>query len=336
MTQEEKLIIDTYTSGLTMQETADKLNLGFKKVRGALKRNNIPNNSKKGKPNPKNQRVLTKEEEELVCKIYKETHRIKDCEKAIHSGQNVVRRCLQKYNLYKTHAEAVAEAGNRSRKYNINDSFFDTENSTMAYILGFIAADGTVRKNCNEIKIGLSAVDADFLQQFQKLIGGSELKYYTTTKGYDSVSWTFTSQHIKKKLAEYNIVPQKTFTFKFPKNLNKKYWIDFIRGYFDGDGSISTAGPSAIRWQLCSATTDVLETIVNFFYEEYGIPKVSIQKNVKNRKNPLYNIQYSSISTRKIYEFLYTDNCIYLPRKKQKYEEILQRNKIPRDSLSLE
>ena len=338
MTQTEldQLIINTYTSGLTMQETADKLGLGIKKVRNTLKKHNIPHNSKKGRPNLKNRRQLTLEEEQLICQTYQKTNRIKDCIEVTHSSQDVVRRCLQKYGLYKTQSEAAIESNMRRRKYEVKDDFFDTENSTMAYILGFLAADGCVRKDSNEIKIGLSAIDADFLQQFHDLIGGHDLKYYTTTTGYDTVSWMCSSKHIKDKLAEYNIIPQKTFKFAFPKKLAKEYWIDFIRGYFDGDGSVSTAGPSAIRWQVCSATPDVLETIVDFFYEEYDIPKVFIQKNTKERQHPLYVIQYSSVPTRRIYDILYTDNCMYLPRKKQKFEEILWRNKVPRDSLSLE
>ena len=39
------------------------------------------------------------------------------------------------------------------RKYLVNDNYFDIENERMAYLLGFLASDGTVRKNSNEIKL---------------------------------------------------------------------------------------------------------------------------------------------------------------------------------------
>ena len=106
--------------------------------------------------------------------------------------------------------------------------------------------------------------------------------------------------------------------------LSKEYWKDFIRGYFDGDGSISTAGPNAIRFQICSATEDVLKKIIDFF-EENDIPRVNIQVTYRN-KNPLYYFQYSSTSTRKIYNILYYDNCLCLPRKKKKFEEVKECN----------
>lgn len=325
MTQQEleKNIVLEYNKGNTMAEIQRKFNVGYKKVRNTLTKNNIPIRSIKGTKNVKNRRILTLEEEKLVCDIYKNTGKMANCEKAIHSGQDVVRRCLKKYNLYRTQKEVVANMNINNRKYKVKDDFFDIETPEMAYILGFIAADGTVRKDTNEIKIGLSVKDEDFLKLLKSYIGGRDIKYYTTQQGYDVVSWAFCSKHIKEKLSEYNVVPQKTFTFKFPKKLQKKYWIDFIRGYFDGDGCISTAGPNAIRWQICATTEDVLENIVNFFYEEYKIPKVSIQKTTQDRKNPIYRIQYSSNSTRQIYKYLYYDNCLCLKRKKDKYEAII-------------
>lgn len=206
-------------------------------------------------------------------------------------------------------------------KFRVKEDFFEKETSEMAYVLGFIAAGGTVRKKTNEIKITVAKKDAELLEKFKKLIGGRDIKFYQTANGYDCATWFFTSKKIKDKLAEYNIVPNKTFSFVFPKNLKKEYWVDFIRGYFDGDGSISTAGSNAIRWQLCSATEDVLEVIRTFFEEEYGIPKVSILTTQK--KHPLYYMQYSSTSTRKIYNVLYYKNCLCLERKRKKFEELL-------------
>lgn len=136
-------------------------------------------------------------------------------------------------------------------------------------------------------------------------------------------SWVLTSKQIKDRLSYYNIIPQKTFTFTFPKQLKKEYWRDFIRGYFDGDGSISSAGQSAIRFSLGSATKDVLEVIIEFF-EENGIPKPTIY--IRQGKKPFYYFQYSTVPTRKIYDILYYDNCLCLPRKQEKYKELIVRN----------
>lgn len=265
---------------------------------------------------------MTYNEQDIINDYLSKTMFIKDiCKKYQISNyifNNILKRnCIQKYDPHFLYPQ-------NKRKYKVNDFFFDKEGPEMAYILGLLASDGTIRKNSNEVKLTLCAEDYNFLCDLQKLVGGRPIKIYEDNKGYKNATWEFTSQHIKEKLAEYNIIPEKTFKLVFPKKLNKKYWIDFIRGYFDGDGSISTAGPHAIRWQLCSATKSILETIVNFLEEEYNIPKTSILTRQQNK--PLYYCQYSSIPTRKIYHVLYSENCLYLPRKRKKFEEIYSIN----------
>ena len=88
---------------------------------------------------------------------------------------------------------------------------------------------------------------------------------------------------------------------------------------------MSTAGNNAIRWQLCSAAPDVLEKVVNYFYDRYKIEKPSIL--TQPRKAPIYYIQYSSVPTRQIYHALYyKEDLLYLPRKKEKFEQIYSKN----------
>lgn len=327
-TQIKNSIINEYINGEKLTVLFKKYHTSYKTVSKILDEAGIDHSrsaQKKGVPQPKNMRILTPDEEKLVCQIYQEKKRIVDCEKAINGGQDVVRRCLQKYGLYRTQSEAIRSNPQNQRKYFVKDDYFDEENERMAYILGFLAADGCIRKDTNEIKLSLSSVDKTFLEELQVEIGGSPVSDYITNKGFAVSTWRLTSKHIKDQLRKYGIVPQKTFTFSFPKHLEKKYWRDFIRGYFDGDGSVSTAGASAIRFQVCSATPSTLETMVDFF-EEQGIPRVSILCDKNSRKHPLYYFQYSSISTRKIYEILYYENCLCLSRKREKYEQLLSRN----------
>ena len=272
-----------------------------------------------------NKTQLSQKEIDIVIDAYcNKKYGLVKTGKLIGVNQRIVRKVLIENNI---HIRSLAEANKvnaiNTRKYKVNDDYFDKESHNMAYILGFLAADGTVSRNGNRIKIGLSSVDRGCLESIRKELGiESSIFDYETSNGYLVSELSFTSSKIKQKLSEYNVIPGKTETFTFPTNLNKEYWIDFIRGYFDGDGSVGTAGPSAIRWQICSHRPHVLETIVNFLYEEYNIPKVSIQKNKKGNSF-LYTIQYSNNSTRKIYQILYTDNSLYLPRKFEKFKSII-------------
>ena len=207
------------------------------------------------------------------------------------------------------------------RKFEVNDLYFSKQSPNMAYLLGMFAADGCVYEKTNAIKLTLASADKEYLELIKKEMSiQSEIKDYETSQGYKNSELRFSSFQIKKDFADYNITPRKTYHFKFPQKLKKEYYKDFIRGYFDGDGCVSTAGKNAIRWQLSSHEKEVLQKVLDFF-EEYDIPKVSIQKITGKE---LYYIQYSTTSTYKIYNILYYENCFHLPRKKRKYESLMK------------
>lgn len=243
--------------------------------------------------------------------------------KIVGVGIRIIRRTLLENNIHiRSFAEASKASAKYRRKYEVNDNYFDTQKPNMAYILGFLAADGSVSKDSNQIKIGLSAVDVDFLEMIKREMGiKNPILTYTTNNGFEVSELRFTSQKIKQELATYNIVPRKTYSFEFPQKLEKQYYKDFIRGYFDGDGSVSTAGPSAIRFQICSNRPGVLKVIIDYF-KECGIPPVSILKQPRG-DNTLYYFQYSTIPTKDIFNILYYPECLCLPRKYKKYKSLL-------------
>jgi len=241
------------------------------------------------------------------------------------------KRILKEQGIHIRTQREAAILANKNRVSDKNFTYFSKENesSNMAWLLGFLASDGTIAKRDNTIKIGLAIKDKEILEKIrQELNLQTEVKEYVTADGYDCCSLTWTCEQHKKDLAYYNIIPQKTFNLIPPYNLNRKYWIDYIRGYFDGDGSVnlitngSHRGNGNLRWQICSATKEILQFIIDFFYEEYNISKVNIQQ--QERVHTLYYFQYSSAATRQIYNILYTPNAIYLRRKKERFEEILK------------
>lgn len=230
----------------------------------------------------------------------------------------------------RTHREAIILRNKRLKKYDNNSNYFSTESPNMAYIMGFIAADGTIRKRENSIKITVSRRDRELLEKIKEEVGIEvEVKDYTTSQGYDCSTLVWTDQKHKEDLAKYSIVPEKTFILRPPTNLKREYWIDYIRGYFDGDGSINNIknsngrGNGSIRWQVCSATKELIDWIVDFFNEEYGIPKVNVQTRIRNHEKLLYIVQYSSRASRMIYKVLYSESSLYLARKKEIFDNLM-------------
>lgn len=198
----------------------------------------------------------------------------------------------------------------------VNNNYFSEQNNRMAYIMGFLAADGNVSKNGNRIQSQLSLKDKEHLEMIQSEIGGCEVYEYESN-GYKSCGWHCCSSQIKKDLAIYGIIPHKTGTLSIPKVLDKQYWKDFIRGYFDGDGTICKDG-TGFRVTITSANKEILEDI-NSYFEENGIKPSNLYKDHNN-----ICIRFRSQASIDIYNLLYYNNCLCLKRKKEKYIELMK------------
>jgi len=281
--------------------------------------------------------ILSEEQEQAILDIYTKQNRGQLCcaKTVLHSTNvRVVKKVLKKHGVHIRSFEEAASLSNKNRIVYTSKTldYFDIPSHNMAWILGFLASDGTISSKDNTIKIGLSRKDRDVLEKIKQEINLDEpIKDYTTRTGFDCSSLSWVCEEHKKSLAKWHVVPCKTFKLVPPHNLPKEYWLDYIRGYFDGDGSIcliSTTGKkksTVLRWQVCSATPEILSFILDFFYEEYKVPRVNIQVQKRSdAKSLLYSIQYSTNATRMIYGFLYPENCLYLNRKKSYFDDIMQ------------
>lgn len=199
---------------------------------------------------------------------------------------------------------------------NVQHNYFSKQNNKMAYIIGFLSADGNVSKKDNRIQSQLSIKDKEHLKKIQLEIGGCEVYEYLSN-GYKSCGWHCFSAQIKKDLAEYGVIPNKTGKLSIPKKLEKKYWKDYIRGYFDGDGSICKDG-NGFRVSITSANKEILEDINNYFVEN-GIKSSNLYSDHNN-----VSIRYRSQASIDIYNLLYYENCLCLDRKKEKFLELMK------------
>lgn len=130
--------------------------------------------------------------------------------------------------------------------YNINESYFrDIDDNHKAYWLGFIAADGNIYKH--RLGIELQQRDEDHLKNFLKDIESERPLYYRERNNCKSVSLYINNEIFTDNLIAQGIIPRKTSILKFPDNLDEKYYGDFIRGFFDGDGCYVFT--NKIRWR---------------------------------------------------------------------------------------
>lgn len=125
-----------------------------------------------------------------------------------------------------------------SRKYSVNENFFSTRSPEMAYVLGFWYADGDM-KHDKSYRVRFHSLDVDHLKLIRKVFD-SDAKIYLTKKLNSQDKCQTLCLHSKKLYYDLKTIGgkrNKSRRLTFPK-LPDKFYKDFFRGYFDGDGSV--------------------------------------------------------------------------------------------------
>jgi uncharacterized protein (DUF433 family) len=132
--------------------------------------------------------------------------------------------------------------------YSINEHYFDSiDTPDKAYFFGLLYSDGcnnyVPNKSYNIILQLSGEEDKDILIKLLKYIGSNSPISKIIPK--DS-HWkpiyrvSICNKHMSTILNNYGVGKGKTYNLKFPTHLKPELYSHFIRGVFDGDGSIST------------------------------------------------------------------------------------------------
>lgn len=209
------------------------------------------------------------------------------------------------------------------KRYYCNESFFEEINTDeKAYWLGFIYADGYITGN--NLGIALSQNDENHLLKFKKSINATyPIKRYLSQSSYGNFNYSrilINSKKLVEDIKQKGVINNKTLVLDFPKEsiLNEKFYRHFIRGYFDGDGSL-VLSRNSINFKICG-TKELLEKIIDIFNNcsEYDYQK-RVFKRWNNDKNNYYISYGGKNKTLSIMEYLYDNSNIYLDRKYKKY-----------------
>ena len=98
-------------------------------------------------------------------------------------------------------------------------------------------------------------------------------------------------------------------------------------GHLKIDGSI-IEDSNGMRFSIGSAKKNILEVINNYFNEECNIPLHTIIERRTIGRNIEYSLRYRTQDAIDIFYHIYYPNCkLYLPRKYEKYKELINKRK---------
>lgn len=196
---------------------------------------------------------------------------------------------------------------------NIYENGFDNINS---YIFGLIMSDGSLvfDNHSKRERIVISSNDYDILNKIKDYCGIERNIYKNKEKGYVLI---YINQDAIDFLKQYGLEYRKSTTISLPK-LPKEYMPHFIRGFFDGDGSIVTNKNKYGIYQQVKFTTgsQTFANELNGYFISLGF-----SSNVYNTdRNNFYVVISKTEHIRKFYRYIYS-NCggWYLERKKMRF-----------------
>lgn len=207
--------------------------------------------------------------------------------------------------------------------YECDETFFyNIDSEEKAYWLGFIYADGYITGN--KLGIALAMRDIEHLEKFKKCIKATyPINTYMSNSNYKSIEYCrilINSPKLIRDIKSKGVVYNKSPIIKYPNKdmLDEIYYRHFIRGYFDGDGSL-VLSKNSINFKICG-TKEFLEKLIEVFNScsKYSFKNV-LFKRKKDNKNNYYLSFGGRYKTLSVMNYLYDKSEVYLDRKYKKF-----------------
>ena len=133
----------------------------------------------------------------------------------------------------------------KSGKYTVDDKFFDIWSPESAYTFGFLCSDGNV--GIKGTYFGLHIHKKD--KQIVNLIRNAMKSNQRIREYGNYIDFKIYNKRLTRRLIGLGCTPRKSLTLKFP-TVPDSYINHFVRGYYDGDGSIFFNKPNTIKIKL--------------------------------------------------------------------------------------
>ena len=213
---------------------------------------------------------------------------------------------------------------------NINQDFFKIWTPGMSYVLGYIVADGCIYKRKdrkNSYTLNITSKDREHLLKIRETLDSNHsigIKYNSQKIPCSYIQ--IYNAEICSDLINLGIMPRKTSNLN-PVKVPDKYFSDFVRGFFDGDGTVyiyKVNGVSQIKIGFVSVSSHFFAEFSQRLCKHLGIQTKSIHQTIDKRGKRMvrYDIHFYIDDCEKLANLMYGNNpSLYLPRKRKVFEK---------------
>jgi len=213
------------------------------------------------------------------------------------------------------------------KKFECNSDYFkiiDTKDK--AYFLGLLYADGWNDSKTFNVGIQLKSTDVkiiELLKQHLNYTGNitNIIRNKINQNHSDLKRLVVKDEILSQHLINHGCVPNKSLKLNSVPNLSPSLIHHFIRGYFDGDGSVhNDTSTNSLRIQIVGNESFLLELqrliVINCHLKTNKLYKAGISDHTKSL------VFSGNIVCKKVYDYLYNDcDQLYIDRKFLKFKE---------------
>lgn len=192
------------------------------------------------------------------------------------------------------------------------------------YVVGLVVTDGNLSKDGRHINI--ISKDKDFIYSIKNILGLNKNKISFKARGGEVkkkyLQLQFSDVNFYKYLEGLGLSPKKSLVLNKIK-IDRKYFVDFLRGVIDGDGCISTwtnnkNGYKQWSLRIVSASPNFIKWLKNETEDFFGVKGRLYEYLNIGRKNKICILKFGKLAAKVILEKTYYSNSTSLNRKKLK------------------
>lgn len=199
----------------------------------------------------------------------------------------------------------------------------------MAYVLGFICADGAVYRSSRGNYLSITSTDEAIVWAIKKAMGAEHPVKTLLSRGVYNRKTQFGLRigcaAIYRDLSRLGVYPSKSLTLRLP-NIPPEFLGSFTRGYFDGDGCVHLQRSAGKSKPIILRKLSVIFTSGSKLFLEGLL--VALRKEIDLRQSKIY-ISHRSFQLRlntgdsvSLFSLMYaeTANTLFLKRKYMVFE----------------
>ncbi|MFH0829890.1 MAG: hypothetical protein V1887_01890 [Candidatus Aenigmatarchaeota archaeon] len=207
--------------------------------------------------------------------------------------------------------------------YSVDHHYFKMWTPQMAYILGFVFADGGIERNNTTLAFELQMRDKEILRKIRAALKSTHP--ISATKAGEYVRLRINSRQIVDDLKKLGVTHNKSKDCTCP-DIPQRLLPHFVRGFVDGDGwIIQRTGNNRheISAGFCHGSKGFLRSLVNQIRAALDIKAFNLRAKYKatssGKRSCTYSIEWYSHNASKFLDWTYKDADIFLKRKYQSY-----------------